>query len=221
MRDWRKYVRERLAEAGERDDADEQVVRELSDHLDDVYTELRASGLTQAQALRRTSRQVGNWLELRRGIQAVRQEGEMQEHVKQFWLPSLVTLLLGWGILAILIWSGVAPFMTSPGRPDGLYVYWPWLVALPFVGALGAYMSRRTQASRWKVYAAGAFPVIAIAIVFLLVLPWSFIVDRQVVPALKLSAIAADMMSWVVIPGVALCLGIAAQGMRTPRPEKL
>jgi hypothetical protein len=81
-------------------------------------------------------------------------------------------------------------------------------------------MSRRTQASRWKVYAAGAFPVIAIAIVFLLVFPWSFIVDRQVVPALKLSAIAADMMSWVVIPGVALCLGIAAQGMRTPRPEK-
>jgi len=138
----------------------------------------------------------------------------MQERVKQFWLPSLVTLLAGWGILAILIWAGVQPFMTRPGQPEGLYVYWPWIAALPFVGAIGAYMSRKAQSSGWKIYAAGAFPVIAMAIVFLLILAWSFIVDRQVVPALKLMGFAAGMVSWVVIPGLALCVGIVVESMR-------
>ena len=66
----------------------------------------------------------------------------------------------------------------------------------------------------WKVYVAGAFPVVAIAVVFLLILPWSFIADHQVVPALKLSGFAAGMVSWVLLPGIALCLGIALQGMR-------
>ena len=138
----------------------------------------------------------------------------MQERVKQFWLPSLVTLLLGWGILTILIWAGVQPFMTRPGQAEGLYMYWPWLAALPFVGALGAYMSRRAQSQRWKVYVAGAFPAVAIAIIFLLLLPWGFIVDPQVAPSLKLTGFAAGIVSWVLLPGIALCLGIAIQEVR-------
>ena len=213
MHDWHAYVREQSPEL------DDRVVQELAGHLEDVYSDLRASGLTQAEAIRRTERQVGDWLELRRGIQAARQEAVMQERVKQFWLPSLVTLVLGWGILTILIWAGVQPFMTRPGQPEGLYVYWPWLLALPFVGALGAYLSRRAQMRGWKVYVAGAFPVVAIAVVFLLILPWSFIVDHQVVPASKLSGFAAGMLSWVILPGTALCLGIALQGTRRFRRE--
>ena len=144
----------------------------------------------------------------------------MQKRVKQFWLPSLVTLLLGWGILAILIWAGVQPFMTSPGKPEGLFLYWPWLVALPFVGALGAYMARRAKSQSWKVFVVGAFPAIAMAMVFLLILPWVFVVNPQVAPGLKATSIVANMVSWVILPGIALCLGIAVQGTRTLRPEK-
>lgn len=214
MRDWRPYVRERLAGAGKRQAIDDDVVRELAEHLEDVYAELRTCGMTQAEALRRTQEQAGSWLVLRRGIDAARQEGAMQERVKQFWLPSLVTLLLGWGILAILIRAGVEPNMNRPGRPEGLYVYWPWLMALPFVGALGAYLSRRAQSGRWIAYVSGAFPAVAIAIIFLLILPWGFIVDPQVAPWLKLTAFAAGMISWVLWPGIALCLGIAVQEMR-------
>ena len=144
----------------------------------------------------------------------------MQERVKQFWLPSLVTLLAGWGILAILIWAGVHPYMTHPGSPEGLFLYWPWLVALPFVGALGAYMARRAKSQNWKVYVAGAFPSLAMAMVFLLILPWVFVVNPQVAPALKATSIVANMVSWVILPGIALCLGIAAQGMWAPALEK-
>lgn len=208
MRDWRRYVRDRLPELGDR------VVQELAGHLDDVYSDLRSSGLSEPAACEEASKQVGDWLELRRGIQATRQEVVMQERVKQFWLPSLVTLVLGWGILTVVIWAGVRPLMTRPGQPEGLYVYWPWLVALPFVGALGAYLSRQAEMKGWKVYVAGTFPALAIAIVFLLILPWGFVVDSQVAPALKLTGFAAGIVSWVLLPGIALCLGIAAQGRR-------
>ncbi|HTZ33350.1 MAG TPA: permease prefix domain 1-containing protein, partial [Methylomirabilota bacterium] len=95
MHDWHAYVREQSPEL------DDRVVQELAGHLEDVYSDLRASGLTQAEAIRRAERRVGGWLELRRGIQAARREEAMQERVKQFWLPSLVTLVLGWGILTI------------------------------------------------------------------------------------------------------------------------
>ena len=137
----------------------------------------------------------------------------MQERVKQFWLPSLVTLVLGWGILTILICAGVQPFMTRPGRPDGLYVYWPWLAALPFVGAWGAYMARRAKSRSWEVHVAGAFPAVAMALVFLSILPWVFAVNPQVAPGLKATSMAANVVSWVVLPGAALYLGIAVQGM--------
>ena len=135
----------------------------------------------------------------------------MNERVRKFWLPSLVTLLVAWGILAILLWAGMQPFMTKPGQADGLFVYWPWLAALPFVGALGAFLARRASLDGWKVYLVGAFPAVAIALVLLLLLPWGFIVDPQVVPSLKLAGFAAGVVSWVLLPGGALCLGAAAQ----------
>ena len=210
MPDWRQYVKERLGSA------DEKVVQELAEHLEDVYSELRTSGVTQEEAIARVERQVDSWPELRREIRAAR-EGEMHERVKQFWLPSLVTLLAGWGILAILLWAGVQPFMTRPGQPDGLFVYWPWLAALPFVGAWGAYMARRAKSQSWMAHVAGAFPAVAMALVFVSILPWVFAVNPQVVPGVKAISIAANFVSWVVLPGAALYLGIAVQGMwRTP-----
>jgi len=213
MRDWRKLVQERLAVQGQNNAIDESVVQELAEHLEDLDTESRGSSLTQDEELRRIERRVGDWLALRQGIEGMRQEGDVQERVKQFWLPSLVTLLVGWGILATLIWAGVHPYMTHPGNPEGLFLYLPWLVALPFVGALGAYIARRAKSQSWKVYVAGAFPAVAMFMVFLLILPWAFVVNPQVAPGLKATSIMANMVSWVVLPGIALGLGVAMQGM--------
>ena len=132
----------------------------------------------------------------------------MQERLKQFWLPSLVTLLLSWGCLAILIWAGVQPYMSRPANdPERLLIYWPWLVMLPFVGALGAYMARRAQSNRWKIYTAGAFPVVATAVVFLLLCPWAYMSGK------KFIAVGADMLNWVLLPGIALLIGVAVEGL--------
>ena len=220
MPDWRKFVRERLPELSGTEAMDEAVVRELAEHLEDVYTELRASGMTQHEAARHTRRQVGSWLDLRRGIHSARREEAMNQRVARFWLPSLVTLLLGWGVLTILIWAGTRPFMTHPAEARGLIIYVPWLVMLPLVGAAGGYLARRSNASGWRVYVAGTFPAIAIAIVFLLILPWAFMIDPEVVPSLKLTSFAALTLSWIVLPGSALCLGVALQGIQQGRWAK-
>jgi hypothetical protein len=60
---------------------------------------------------------------------------------------------------------------------------------------------------------AGAFPALATARVILMILPFSFIVDPKVVPGLRFASMAAAAVSWVVLPGVALCIGVALQGM--------
>lgn len=214
MRDWRSYVRERLAEAGEGGGMDEGVVRGLAEHLEDLYTGLRASGMTQQEALRRTPSHVGNWLELQQGITAARQEGAMNERVAKFWIPSLVTLVAAWGVLTILICAGVQPWMTHPAEPRGLIMYVPWLVVLPPVGAAGAYLARRANASGWRVYAAGAFPAVATALLFVLILPWALVVDRHVAPDFQLLGFATWIVSWVLLPGVALVIGAALEGLR-------
>ena len=214
MRDWREYVRERLAASRQDDRVDEEVVQELAEHLEDVYTELCASGCTQVQALRQTARQAGNWLELQQGIEAARPEGAMNERVRKFWLPSLVTLLLGWGILAIMIWAGVEPWMTHPAEARGLIVYVPWLVMLPLIGAMGSYLAHWSNAKSWQVYVVAAFPAVAAALVFLTVFPWAVLVDRNVGPDFRLVSLAANTISWVILPGIALLTGVAFERLR-------
>ena len=150
MGNWRKYVRERFAESGDSGRADEPVVEELAEHLEDVYAEQCATGLGQAEAWRQAERQVEDWRKLRRDIEAARREGAMSERVTKFWMPSFVTLLLGWGTLALLIWARVQPFTTGARGAKGLIVYAPWLMVLPLVGALGAYMARRAKARGWQ-----------------------------------------------------------------------
>src|SRR5208283_3002973 len=103
--------------------------------------------------------------------------------------------------------------MTHPAEPRGLIVYVPWLGVLPVIGALGAYLSRRANGTGWRVYIAGAFPAIAIACVFLLILPFGLAVDPHVIHDFELVSMAANTFSWVLLPGMALCIGVVLQGL--------
>jgi len=138
----------------------------------------------------------------------------MNERVTKFWLPSLVTLLLGWGILAIMIWAGVQPWITHPAEARGLIVYVPWLVMLPLVGAVGSYLARWSNAKSWQVYVAAAFPALAAALVFLAVFPWAIVIDRNVGPDFRFVSLAANTVSWVILPGIMLCAGVGVERLR-------
>ena len=213
MRDWQQYVREHLGSSGLGRAEGEDIAGELAGHLEECYEAFQVQGLTEDEAFLRTCEQTGNWSELRREVVLARQEGMMADRVKQLWIPSLLSLLISWTILALILWVGMRPLVWHEGPPWSVIVYVPWLMLLPFVGAAGAYFSRRAQWTGWRVYFAGAFPALAMACVILMILPFSFIVDPKVVPGLRFASMAAATVSWVVLPGVALCIGVALQGM--------
>jgi hypothetical protein len=86
-------------------------------------------------------------------------------------------------------------------------IYVPWLCVLPFLGAAGAYWSRRTGSGPALRIAVGIFPAIVFLGTFLVFVPVSLAIDT--LPAkIFLPAFAGLILSWVVLPGAALFLGV-------------
>jgi hypothetical protein len=221
MRDWRAYVRERLGPLQLERSVAEDVAAELAAHLEECYSALRAQGLPDEKAYAWTCVRAGNWEELQSEVIAAKREGMMNERVKQIWVPGLVTLLTSWVLLAVLIWAGVQPIISHLGEPRGVIVYLPWLIVLPLIGAAGSYLSRRAQAKGWRLYLAGTFPALAVLAVFVLVLPFRLIIDPFVVHDFELKALLTATLSWVILPGLALFLGVALAGFRKlPQPPR-
>jgi hypothetical protein len=225
MRDWRAYVEGRLGALRLEQVEAEEVVRELAGHLEECYEALRAQGVGEEEAFGRACAVAGNWAELRRGVISAK-EGRMSDRVKQIWIPSLVTLFVGWAVLGVVVWSGTNPWKeydSAPRRVDletlaaVVIWYWPWLLSLPFIGAAGAYLSRRAKATGWRVYLSATFPVLAVAVVFAVTFPFALVVDTQVAPFFKVTSMLANVVSWMVLPGIALCLGVALQSMFVAR----
>jgi hypothetical protein len=217
MRDWHRFVREYLEATSEKQIESEQITAELAGHLEDHYESLRAQGIIEELAFERTCARTGSWEQLRRGIMSAKQEETMIDRVRQIWIPTLVTLLLSAAVLTILIWSGTQPRIWHPGEARGIIVYLPWLLFLPLAGGIGAHLSRRSQGSGWPVYVSGLSPALAWAVVFVLVTPLAFFVNPTVAPSFKITSILAMLASWVALPGLALAIGVVAEGMMKGR----
>jgi len=217
MPDWRAYVQDHLGSLStsqSREEEDDEVARELAAHLEEFYAALLANGTPGAEAFSQACARAGNWRKLRIQIIAAKQEGTMRDRIRQIWLPGLITFISAYFVLAILQRLGARPLYSHPGEPVGVIFYLPWLFLLPLVGAAGGYLSRRAQADGWRVYLASCVPVLALAALFLVIFPVSFILDKQVPPQAKVTTLAALMFGWVLLPGMALCAGVALQGLR-------
>jgi hypothetical protein len=212
MRDWRAYINEHLRSV--RIDQKRDLADELAAHLDECYSALRARGLPEEEAYAQTCLRVGKWNELREAIESLRWEETMTDRVKQIWIPSLVTLFTSFAAMAVVIWAGVQPIVSHAGEPRGIILYLPWLLVLPVIGAVGGYLSRRAQGSGWRVYLAGTFPAVAILCIFAMVLPFRLVIDPYVVHDFQLTALVSMTLSWVILPGIALCIGVALEGFR-------
>jgi hypothetical protein len=215
MRDWRAYVNERLG--SERLEQMADVVDELAAHLEECHAALRARGLPEEEAYAWACVQAGNWEELRRKVISAKQEGTIMDRVRQIWVPSLVTLLASFSLMALVIRAGIQPIVSHAGGPRGIILYLPWLLLLPVIGAAGAYLSRRAQGSGWRVYLAGAFPALAILVALLFTLPFRLVIDPYVVHDFQLRALVSIFLSWTILPGIALCVGVALEGRRKTR----
>jgi len=105
---------------------------------------------------------------------------------------------------------GFQPRMVSWRYSDILFCA-PWLLSLPFFGALGAYISSRAGGSLGTVLLASVFPVLALTAAFLLMFPIGLIVERIIGRQVDFSnvatAILKDGIGWILVPGAALLMG--------------
>jgi len=82
----------------------------------------------------------------------------MDLHIKKVWLPGAASCLLFFGFYWILI---LLPFDKNRFQ----FISIPYLV-MPFVGALGAYLSRRMKGSVVERILSALFPVFTFAAIF-------------------------------------------------------
>ena len=222
MLDWRELVRQRLSALALEDDSREEVFAELAGHLEETYDRLRGEGLSEKDAVLDTMSQVKDWRYLQEQICFARtKENPMTPRTRRLWLPSLVTLLLSMVMLPVLEWLGVKPqFLFLHGPHERTYVftvYTVWLIMLPFVGALGAYLSRRAGGTDSTVIISGLFPALAFFIALLFVLPFMGFLEH----GLEANARSAFqtltnepfgrlgvLAGWVLVPGACLFIGV-------------
>ena len=91
-------------------------------------------------------------------------------------------------------------------------VYLSWLITLPLVGAVGAYLSTRAGGRPRAVFASIIFPILPYLAFFLVALPVALILDDRVARNLTIPAFFVGLCAWVIFPGSALLAGgLAAQ----------
>lgn len=164
--DWKSMVRERLGNMQLDAYQQEEIVREIASHLDELYEELCAKGLCKTGALERSLSEI-NWRQLSRKIQtAKREEMFMNNRTKQFWLPAMVSLAISEGVLLLVTVVVGRDLRISMMGPKMTYI--PWLISLVIAGNAGAYLSRRGGSGWRTLLAASLFPAY-IGLAFVLV----------------------------------------------------
>jgi len=208
VRDWNVYARAHLNSLRLAPAQKEEIALELGEHLEEFYAALRSRGVTEEQAFSETCAQVGKWKELCDGIFAATKEVSMFDRIKRIWIPAAVTFIFAHAALMFLT-SG--PW-THQGETHSLVFYLPWFLVLPFVGGASAYMSRHARGDGWSVYFAASFPALAVAAVFLVFFAVVVAMNPQRLNAHPASLLAM-LFDWAVLPGFALCVGGALQGL--------
>ena len=222
MRDWSAVVRERLPEAGLSSAQRDEIIVEIAGHLEEFYEEQLAQGVSDEESLDHALSQVTNWGDLARRIErAKRTEEKMNQRTRTFWLPAFITLTAWVLFEAILAQTSYGPRMIS-GHPNMMLVVGPiWLAGQPFVGAIGAYASRRAGGTRFTRLAAGLFPMIitfvGICAAYILILI-AFLHGRIDQGYFVVGSVAKFALGIVVVPGLAMLLG-TLPFLRSPHPE--
>jgi hypothetical protein len=88
-----------------------------------------------------------------------------------------------------------------------LPVYVSWLIFLPFIGALAAYLSRRAGGRTLAVFSSVVFPVFPYVAFFVIGLPLALILDGKVAHNITIPAFFIGLSAWVISPAMALLAG--------------
>jgi hypothetical protein len=223
MPDWRRLVSDRLAALALDPNERVEVVEELAAHLDETFVELRRRGFSEKDAAKRCLSEVNDWPDLRRKIQSARRKEDIiTNRITQFWLPGVGAFVLSEVFLGLMQQSGTRPWIVLRGQPPIAMSYIPWLLSLPLIGGIAAYLSHRTGGSRRAVFFSIVFPFPLFLAMFLLLqfpfhfsfhqiagvdFPVSLIIDWHAVHHTTALAFLSALLGWVLVPGAALLIG--------------
>ena len=221
---WREEVSRKLANSKLSASEREEISRELAGYLEDLCSDAPTRGLDVSAVAQRAAAELHEDKHLGATLYRARKENRMylNNPTKRFWLPGTAMLFLSVVMLSVLQLFDVHPYFTTislrggAAAPHGLYwplmLNYPWLAMLPFLGAAAAYWSRRGGGSRAVQAAAGFLSIFVFFAAFLTVLLFSFVISgvsgsASVADTLSPEFVGA-VISWVVIPAVALLLGV-------------
>jgi hypothetical protein len=214
MPDNRDLLKARIGKLGLAPGREDEIFRELAEHLEDHAAALETHGVAREEATREALDSVSDWPGLREEIlSAETEETIMNYRTKVLWLPALCALTLSNGLLVLMQIFGPPPHFYwlgagMSGEPYYVFIV-PWLISQPVVGAVAAYWSRRAGGTVLHQLIAALAPAIALLGLFLLILPWAMIVDKNVSHHTLLSGLLVLTVSWVLLPSVPLLIGTA------------
>jgi len=224
QRDWREEALRKLADSKLTCEDRDEISRELAGYLEDLCADTPSRGINELTAMQHAAAELHEDQHLGAHLYRARKEKPMQinDRTKRLWLPGTSMLLASVGFLAILQIAGFRPYFLTlwlrggPATPHGLgwplEFYFPWLCILPFLGAAGAYWSRRAGGGAAVQAMAGFFCIFVFLASFLTTLLFAFVIGGITgnisTPRTLSPEFAGAVASWVVIPAIALMLGV-------------
>ncbi|MGH9781127.1 MAG: hypothetical protein ACRD33_04845, partial [Candidatus Acidiferrales bacterium] len=219
--DWRKEAARRLADAKFSAAEREEVSRELSGYLEDLCDDARRSGLGESSAVERASAELDEDKKLGANLRRARKENNMNDRTKRLWLPGITMLLATIALLTIFQVPGLShpaygTLWLRGGAAHWREFFWriygsrniAWLCILAIFSAAGAYWSRRAGSGRGTQAVVGLSPLLVFIPMFAVMVYFNFALDAIPPAKALVPALAVDTLKWVVIPGIALLLGV-------------
>jgi len=208
MPDWQEMVREKLAGAAVSRRRREELISELSNHLDDLHAELLGSGVEEPEASAQCLEQIEDVQQIAAAASRSQiWEDFMNQRSRTLLLPGLITLTLA--SVSLMVMQLFAFSTPRVHWVDGgaVAIGFVWLASLLPCGALGAYLSRRAGGSRWNSIIASLFPSLIMLGVFCTVLPIGVLIERNPFILHHPRYFGLALLVWIIVPGAALLLG--------------
>jgi hypothetical protein len=182
----------------------ENIIAELSAHLEDGYQDGLSRGLDESEASKRVRSGI-QWIELAREIRRTTlKEESMNNRTKSLWLPMAVNLAVAAALLEIPEKLGVQPRIVHISHMDVAF-HLPWLCTLPVSAVAASLLAKRAKApSTVRLIAGLALSLISLAVFRVMALV--FKIDRWEFPSgfpLPLDYFALSAVCWIFLPAPA------------------
>ena len=134
----------------------------------------------------------------------------MDLHIKKVWLPGAASCLLFFGLYFRLYFMfSLLPVYTNVDSSQHrfLFISIPYLAVMPFVGALGAYLSRRMKGSVVERILSALFTVFTFAALFAVRIVYGLFFEREPYTLHHFMAGLSVTLIVIIVGGLFLVLG--------------